>query len=136
METKKLKPYRWRNRLVNILFAVGCLLLISYVVTEDWKDPNWTMLASLGLNAFFVTYLKFNYRNLTLQLYEDHIIFKPLGKDIEERINVTPESEFSKDWKGIYIKNGNTLDKVPLEFMSNKEGNRLYSQIRRFYNRE
>ncbi|MDX1332086.1 MAG: hypothetical protein R3252_03575 [Robiginitalea sp.] len=130
---KTIKLYRWRNILVNVLFVACCLLIVAYLVTEDWKDPNWTLMASVALNAIFVSYQKFRYRNLTLELFEDQIVFRPLNSREKQKIEVSGTSEFSKDWKGIYVRNEKQVDKIPLEYMGRKEGNQLFSEIKGFY---
>ena len=130
---KTIKLYRWRNILVNVLFVACCLLIVAYLVTEDWKDPNWTLMASVALNAIFVSYQKFRYRNLTLELFEDQIVFRPLNSREKQNIEISETSEFSKDWKGIYVRNEKQVDKIPLEYMGRKEGNQLFSEIKGFY---
>jgi len=132
---KTIKLYKSRNILVNTLFSVCCLLIIIYLLTEDWKDPNWILMASVVLNAIFVSYLKFGYRNLTLELFEDQIVFRSLNTRTKQKIEVSGTSEFSKDWKGIYIRNQEQVDKIPLEYMGRKEGNQLFLEIKGFYDR-
>lgn len=133
---RKIKLYKSRNILVNVLFGFWWLLIIIYLLTEDWKNPNWTLMASVALNAVFVSYLKFGYRNLTLEPFEDQIVFRSLNARTKQKIEVSGTSEFSKDWKGIYIRNEKQVDKIPLEFMSTKEGNQLFLELLRFYDRQ
>lgn len=130
---KTIELYKIRKRLIYILFLVCCALILAYFLTADWEDPNWLLLASLSMNAFMVGSIGLNYRNTTLKLLKDQILFRTMGKKKGETILVNDQSEFSKDWKGIYVKNGNELQKIPLEYMGRKEGEALFNEIREYY---
>ena len=130
---KTIALYKFRKRAISILLVVCCGLVVTYLVTEDWGDPNWLLLASLSANVFMVGSIGLTYRNTGLQLMEDQIRFRPLGKKETASLRVSPQSEFSKDWKGIYVKDGHEIQKIPLEYMTSKEGEALFNEIRAYY---
>lgn len=88
----------------------------------------------MAFNVFAIGYQNWSYsRHQTLQLHQDKIVYRTLDMKKEQVIPITAESEFSKDWKGITVKNDNSFQRISLDFMGKNEGDRLYSEIQAFY---
>jgi len=88
----------------------------------------------MAFNLFAIGYQNWRYgRNQTLQLYPDKLVYRTLDMKKEQVITVTGDSVVSKDWKGIHVKNDNMVQSISIEFMSKKEGDRLFSEIQTFY---
>jgi|GEM_PF-1756174 hypothetical protein len=133
---KTLKIYRTRKKLLILVLLIWIIILVAYIVNEDWNDPNWLLMLSLTFNGFgalgvFIT----SYKNTKILLCKDKIIYRLAAQKKDETIAISGESLFSKDWKGIYVKNEADLNMISLNYINNKNGERIFQDIKDFYNK-
>ncbi len=113
------------------------ILLVLYLITEGWSDPNWLLLFSLTCNLFAVLWIYItNYKNTKIKLFKDKIIYRLAGQKKEELIPVFEETVFSKDWKGVYIKKDNDSNMISLNGINFKEGERIFKELKDFYQKK
>jgi len=131
---KTIEIYKTRKKLFFILLIILVILLVLYLITEGWSDPNWLLLFSLTCNLFAVLWIYItNYKNTKIKLFKDKIIYRLAGQKKEELIPVFEETVFSKDWKGVYIKKDNDSNMISLNGINFKEGERIFKELKDFY---
>ncbi len=131
---KTIKIYKTRKKLLVIILIIWAILLVLYLITEGWSDPNWFLLFSWACNLFAVLGIYItSYKNTKIELFKDKIIYRLARQKKDELIPVFEETVFSKDWKGIYIKKDNDLNMISLNGINFKDGERIFKELKDFY---
>ena len=131
---KTIEIYKTRKKLLVIILTIWAILLVLYLITEGWSDPNWFLLFSLACNLFAVLGIYIiSYKNTKINLFKDKLIYRLAGQKKDELIPVFDDTVFSKDWKGIYIKKDNDFNMISLNGISVKDGERIFKELKDFY---
>ncbi|NQX82444.1 MAG: hypothetical protein HRT66_10680 [Flavobacteriaceae bacterium] len=133
---KTIKIYKTRRNILFICLAICFIIVVLYLITEDWNNPNWLLLSSLILNLFTFVIIHFStYKNTKVVFFKDKIIYRLAGQKRDELIQVFENTEFSKDWKGIYINTGYNSSMISLDGINDKDAKRIFNELQDFYNK-
>lgn len=126
-----------KNRLFVLLLCTFFILLsVLYILDQDWSDPDWIRLLGALFHICFAGFMYWHSRSAQMQLYPDHLMYRLAGKRQKHIIPITPVTQISKDWKGIYFHHEDKVNKLPMYVDGDAYGLKVYEEVKAYYKLE